>query len=41
MEIDQPVELFESLLIWIYSTSIEMPEEMKCIVDLLFMAYDF
>jgi hypothetical protein len=41
LDIDQPVELFEQLLVWIYSTSIEMPDEMAKIVDLLFLAFDF
>lgn len=35
------MELFEILLIWLYSTTIVMPEDIFKVSELFFMAYDF
>lgn len=40
LDCDYP-DLFETLLVWLYSTSIDMPCEVGPMVQLLFLAQDF
>ncbi len=41
LDCDQDVELFDSLLAWLYSTTVIMSEDVFKVAELFFMAYDF
>jgi len=41
VECEHNIELFELMLTWIYSASVQMPEDIFKVSELFFLAYDF
>jgi len=41
LECEQTTDLMQPFLCWLYSASIQMPEDIFQVVELYFMAYDF